>query len=141
MSLGVNNVNFSGSSVQCGGCNKPKVAENTNFLKQNAPKDTVNFKGSDIPEDEQKEIIRSARADASGWSILGGVISTLYYGLRSDKTVADKYDLDPKQDKSLIKEIKSQQLLWTLPAAVFSLPGGLVAWLYNKNMNPEKIDL
>ena len=31
MSLGVNNVNFSGSSVQCGGCNKPKAAENTNF--------------------------------------------------------------------------------------------------------------
>lgn len=143
MSLSVNKVNFSNPSSldSVDGCNNSKVINNTHLLEQNAPMDMVQFKGSDIPEDEQKEIIRSARTDAAGWSILGDVFSTLYYGLRSNKTVAKKYDLDPEKDKNLIKEIKTQQTLWTLPGAVFPFFGGVFAWLYNKNMNPEKIDL
>lgn len=142
MSLGVNKVNFTGSA-QCSGTAKAKAVENTNLLKQNAPADSVNFKGSDIAEEDQKEIIRSARTKAAGWAIFGGIFSTLYYGLRSNKTVAEKYNLDEKKDKSLIKEIKNQQMLWTLPSMVpaVGLVTGLAAWLYNKNLDPEKIDL
>lgn len=144
MSLSVNKVNLAGAgSIQCSGCGKPKAVSNTNLLHQNAPQDSVSFKGSSLPEDEQKEIVRSARTKAAGWAIFGGIFSTLYYGLRSDKTVAEKYNLDVKEDRSLIKNIKSQQLLWTLPSMVpcVGLVTGLAAWLYNKNMDPEKIDL
>ena len=72
-----------------------------------------------------------------------GWTSLLYYSLRSNDTIAKKYDLDKEQDKSLIKEIKTQQLLWTLPGIIPELGAitGGIAWLYNKNMDAEKIDL
>ena len=111
-------------------------------MKGDAPTDTVNFKGKERTEAESKEIVRKARTTAAGWSIFGGIFSTLYYGLRSDGTVAEKYDLDPKADKKLIKQIKKDQTLCTLPSAIFyTIIPGLVTYLYCNNMDADKIDL
>lgn len=150
MSLGVNQISFAGtenptrpSQVKTAG-----GAQNTQLLKQCGPKDEVCFKGEEkaytpLTDADKKEIIRSARTKAAGWAIFGGPFSTLYYGLRSNKTIAEKYDLDLEKEKGLIKEIKTQQMLWTIPAC---LPGvgilpGIISWLYNKNMNSDNIDL
>ena len=156
MSLGVNRISFAGTEpprpsqvTTAGG------ASRTQLLKQNGLKDTVTFRGenddeqgSKLTDDERKELIRTARSKSSGcaclWSLLGlGWTSVLYYGLRSDNKVARKYGLDPQEDKKLVKTIKTQQMLWSLPAAlpfVGILPG-LVAWLYNKNMDSSGIDV
>lgn len=65
----------------------------------------------------------------------------MYYALRSDKTIAKKFDLDLKEDKKLIKQIKRDQTLATLPAVVPGLgsAGALVAYIYCKNQDPEDI--
>ena len=142
MSLSVNSVNSMklhslGNTEKVG-----QIPANTNLLKGDAPTDAVNFKGKERTEAESKEIVRKARTTASGWSIFGGIFSTLYYGLRSDGTVAEKYDLDPKADKKLIKQIKKDQTLCTLPSAIFyTIIPGLVTYLYCNNMDADKIDL
>ncbi len=111
-------------------------------LERTPKKDTVSFSGnSELTDSEKKELIAKARCKASGWSIFGGIFSTAYYGLRSDEKIAKKYNLDAEKDKKLIKEIKSQQTLWTLPGALLPGGGGVAAWLYNNAVNPEKIDL
>lgn len=149
MSLGVNKISFAAAEpprpsqvTTAGG------ASNTQLLKQCGPKDSVCFKGSDgegdkMTELEKKEMIRSARSKAAGYAIFGGPFSTLYYGLRSENKVARKYGLDPIDDRALVKTIKTQQMLWTLPACIpgVGLLGGIVGWLYNKNMAPESIDV
>lgn len=142
MSLSVNSVN----SMQLHSLgtteNVGQIPANTNLLKGDAPTDAVNFKGKERTEAESKEIVRKARTTAAGWSIFGGIFSTLYYGLRSDGTVAEKYDLDPKADKKLIKQIKKDQTLCTLPSAIFyTIIPGLVTYLYCNNMDANKIDL
>lgn len=148
MSLSVNAVNFKGTDAQTRPSQvKTAGATQTNLLNQCAPKDSVCFKGetkdNGLTELEKKEIVRSARSNAAGWAIFGGPISLLYYGMRSNLTVAKKYQLDPEEDKPLIKEIKTQQMLWTIPACIpgLGIIPGLVSWLYNQNMNPENIDL
>lgn len=62
-------------------------------------------------------------------SAFGGIFSTMYYALRSNETIAKKYNLDVEQDKDFIKEIKKDQTLWTLPA-VAGL--GILPWIYSK---------
>ncbi len=97
---------------------------------------------------EKQETVKQAKTTAAGWSSLFGVFDTLYYGLRSDKTVAKKFNLDETKDKDLIKTIKREQMKATLPAALGTmlfgvgtlLTGGLT-WLYNKNSDPSKIDV
>ncbi len=98
---------------------------------------------SKIPVDKQKEIIKAARSNASGWAVFGSIFSTLYYGLRSDDTIAEKYDLDPKTDRSLIKQIKREQMLWTLPSCIpgLGIIPAVAAWLYNKTMDENSIHL
>lgn len=150
MSLGVNKISFAAAEpprpsqvTTAGG------ASNTQLLKQCGPKDSVCFKGDNdidntkMSEMEKKEMVRSARSKAAGWSIFGGMFSTLYYGLRSENKVARKYGLDPIEDKPLIKTIKTQQMLWTLPSCLpgVGLLGGIVSWLYNKNMDAASVDL
>jgi len=146
MSLSVNKVAFAGVSNagEVSNINSPKkTVQNTNLLSQEAPVDTVNFKGKELSDEEKKELILKARTKASGYSFFFGPFSVLYYGLRSDDTVAKKYDLDPKDDKKLIKKIKNEQLLWTLPACIpgISFVAGGAAYLYNKNCDTDKIDL
>lgn len=142
MSLSVNSVNSMNVHSLGNTENVGQIPANTNLLKGDAPTDTVNFKGKERTEAESKEIVRKARTTAAGWSIFGGIFSTLYYGLRSDNTVAEKYDLDPKADKKLIKQIKKDQTLCTLPSAIFyTIIPGLVTYLYCNNMDADKIDL
>lgn len=111
MSLSVNKVAFAGTSNvgNVSNVNTPKkTAFNTNLLEQEPQKDTVNFTGGkDLTDEEKKELILKARTKAAGYSFWFGPLSVLYYGLRSDNTVAKKYDLDPKEDKKLIKKLKT----------------------------------
>lgn len=120
---------------------------NNNLLSQNAPQDSVSFKGksAEMSDVEKQELILKARTKAAGYAFWGGAISALYYGLRSDEKVAQKYNLNPVEDKDLVKKIKKEQLMWTLPAAVTDvliLGGAMLgaipllvaggAYLYNK---------
>ena len=102
--------------------------------------DTADFKSKNLSDTEKKELILKARTKAAGWSIVGGPISTLYYGLRSDNTVAEKYNLDPNEDKDLVKRIKHEQTIATIPSLIWG-PGGLCAYIYNKTRDANDIDL
>lgn len=153
----VSGVSNAGMVKGCDGCDCGK-SHSTNLLKQSANQDSVSFSGqADKMSDEaKKELILKARTKASGYAVFGGPFSTLYYGLRSDEKVARKYNLDPVEDKKLVKQIKREQMLWTLPSAVASIliGGGPVigggaltlvgvgTYLYNKCVaNSDKIEL
>lgn len=116
-------VNFNGNKM-ISGCFDDKVILNKNESK--------------YTKEEKQEILRSSLQTATGWSILFGVFSTLYFGLRSDKTVAEKYNLDEKADAKLIKQIKSNQTIWTIPSAIFPV-AGLGTWLYMKNKDSSEM--
>lgn len=139
MNVGFNH-NLSVSSVSL---NKQNNI-NKNYLQSNNV-DTVSFSGKNssnkdegLSEADKQKLLKSARTSAAGWSILGSFISTLYYSLRADSTVADKYDLDKEKDKDFIKEIKRQQTIQTIPS-IFFWVGGIAAWGYNILKNPENI--
>lgn len=144
MSLSVNKIAFSGSVNNVSNVNSTnKTANNNTNLLQQQNFDSVNFKGKELTDEEKKELVLKARTKAAGYSFWFGPLSVLYYGLRSDKTVAQKYDLDQQADKKLIKKIKNEQLLWTLPACIpgMSIVTGGAAYLYNKNCDADKIEL
>ena len=111
-------------------CDEPKQVK-TNLLKQNAPCDSVNFSGrsAEMSDSEKKELISEARIKAAGWSVFGGAFSTLYYALRSEKTVAEKFNLDPVEDKDLVKRIKKEQVKYALPGIIHF---GLASWICAK---------
>lgn len=126
---------------------KNKVAKAANVLEgfdaklKDAPaQDEVSFKANaeTLSTEDKQAIMKKARKTAAGWSILGNGFSTLYFGLRSDKTVAKKYGLDAEKDKDFIKEIKRQQTVQTIPSLLFNV-GGIAAWLYNATKNPDKL--
>lgn len=122
---------------------KVKNIENVN--SNELPEDSLEIQHkegkAELTKADKQQILSKARAKAAGWSIFGEVFSTLYYGLRSDKTVAKKFDLDPEKDKKLIKKIKRDQILATLPSALVPSIGGIAAYLYCKNQDPENIDV
>ena len=131
-------------SVNFAKANEVVKTENTNLLKTDAPVDTVeiskqNKKGLTL-EDKQ-EILQKARQTAAGWSVFGEGLSTLYFGLRSNKSVAKKYNLDVEQDKKLIKQIKREQTIATLPGALVPGIGGIVAYIYCRNTDSSEIDV
>ena len=95
----------------------------------------------ELTKADKQQILSKARAKAAGWSILGEFVSTIYYGLRSDKTVARTFDLDPEKDKEFIKKIKRDQMIATLPGALIPSVGGIFAYLYCKNQDTSKIDV
>lgn len=138
----VNNVNFRGKAGKT-----ESLADNQEILaiKAEMPEDSFEIQHKEgkreLTKADKQEIIQKARAKAAGWSIFGEGFSTLYYALRSDKTIAKKFDLDLKEDKKLIKQIKRDQTLATLPAVVPGLgsAGALVAYIYCKNQDPEDI--
>lgn len=94
-----------------------------------------------MSKEDKQEILQKAKTKAAGWSVFGEIFSTLYYGLRSDKTVAKKYDLDPEKDKDFVKQIKREQVISTLPGALLPGGGGVIAWLYNKTRDASKLDV
>ena len=121
-------------------CCEPKQVSSMK-LQDQPQKDTVNFcgKSDSMSDSEKQELILKARTSAAGWSCFGAGISTLYYAMRSDNTVAKKYDLDPVEDKKLIKQIKKEQVLHTIPSL---LGFGIVGYIYNKCFaNASDIDV
>ncbi len=138
----VNYVNFRGKAEKA-----EALADNQEILAMKAemPEDSFEVQHKEgkreLTKADKQEIIQKARANAAGWSIFGEGFSTLYYALRSDKTIAKKFDLDLNEDKKLIKQIKRDQTLATLPAVVPGLgsAGALVAYIYCKNQDPEDI--
>ena len=138
----VNYVNFRGKTEKA-----EALADNQEILAMKAemPEDSFEVQHKEgkreLTKADKQAIIQKARAKAAGWSIFGEGFSTLYYALRSDKTIAKKFDLDLKEDKKLIKQIKRDQTLATLPAVVPGLgsAGALVAYIYCKNQDPEDI--
>lgn len=138
----VNYVNFRGKAEKA-----EALVDNQEILAMKAemPEDSFEVQHKEgkreLTKADKQAIIQKARAKAAGWSIFGEGFSTLYYALRSDKTIAKKFDLDLKEDKKLIKQIKRDQTLATLPAVVPGLgsAGALVAYIYCKNQDPEDI--
>ena len=90
---------------------------------------------------DKQQILHDARSKAAGWAIFGEGISTLYYALRSDKKIAHKFDLDPLQDKKLIEQIRRDQTIATIPAAIPGLGSlwALGTYIYCKVQAPEDI--
>ncbi len=135
----VANVNFKAE------IDKTDNVNNTHLLEQDAPTDSFEFehktKGTPLSKEDKQEILKNAKTKAAGWSVFGEVFSTLYYGLRSDKTIAQKYNLDEKQDKAFIKQIKREQVISTLPGAIFPAGGGVISWIYNKVQDESKYDV
>lgn len=102
--------------------------------------DTVELstQGSELSKERKQSIAKSARKNAAGWSILGGVISTIYYATRSNKTIAEKYNLDVEKDKAFIKQIKNDQTIWTIPGAIGC---GILGWIVAACIGKENIDV
>jgi hypothetical protein len=120
--------------------------EKQNPVKFDTPNDSIELSSknsSTKTTEEKQEILQKARTKAAGWSILFTFFDTLYYGLRSDKKVAKQFDLDPQKDKNFIKTIKRQQMLSTLPSLIpgLGIIPGAVCWLYNKNLDPSKLEV
>ena len=122
----VNNVNFQKKSAD--------EVENTNLLKQKA--ETDNF-----TKEDRQVMIKKAKTKAAGWSIFGGVWSTLYYGLRSDKKIAKKFDLDAENDKALIRQIRNEQVTATLPGAFSRGLLGIFNWAHHKRKDASKYEV
>ena len=97
MELNVSSVNY---STPIYNTNSVATANKVVF-KGEFEEDTVKLhpKRSGLTISEKQEIAKSARKNAAGWSILGGVISTIYYATRSNNTIAEKYGLDITKDK------------------------------------------
>jgi hypothetical protein len=65
---------------------------------------------------------------AAGWSCVFGSLAAIYYALRSDESVAKKYNLDVQADKDKINEIKNTQTIVSLCTV---LPGlGIIPLAY-----------
>ena len=134
--VGVNGVNGVKQSFRAG------EVQNTSLLKEDAPADSFETKKErpELTKEAKQKIAKDARSNAAGWATFGGIFSTLYYALRSDETVAKKYDLDMEKDKAFIKDIKSAQVKWTIPG-ILGPELGVFGWIYNKLRDPEKIDV
>ena len=134
MAMSINNVsgvNYANQIRNVEAVNRNSAASPVNF-RGRLDADTVEFSKEqrhELTTKDKQEIKHKARNNATGWSVFGGLLSTAYYALRSDKTVAKKYDLDIEKDKDFIKEIKKDQTLWTLPAV---LGLGVLPWIYSK---------
>ncbi|MBQ4646236.1 MAG: hypothetical protein IJB79_02695 [Candidatus Gastranaerophilales bacterium] len=126
--------------------------KNVSTTKTETKADSFEAKSTSTMTKEQKqELLKDSKSNAAGWAILGGWISSAYFGLRSDETVAKKYDLDPQKDKELIKEIKNQQVISTIPGVVgnflcmtnplIGIGVAVGGWAFEKFRNPEKIDV
>ena len=141
----MNNVSFNPNVAGVSFKSKVEKTENTNLLKQEAPSDSVELSNKEsnsaLSKEDKQAILAKAKTKAAGWSVFGEIFSTMYYGLRSDKTVAEKFNLDPEKDKAFVKQIKREQVISTLPGALFPGGGGVIAWIYNKNRDTSKLDV
>ena len=139
--VAVNNSVYASRNLQA-----PSFKGNTSGLHFKAKPDVDSFEfqhlegKKELTTADKKEIKHQARNNATGWSIFGGGLSTLYYALRSDKTIAKKYDLDVEKDKDFIKEIRKDQVKWTLPGLLVG-GGGLAAYIYSKCQDADDMTI
>lgn len=136
---------------QTNALNKTQQVQNVQI--KDYPDDSVEFatkkEGTSLTKEEKQEMVLKARTTAAGWSSIGGIISTACYALKPDKKIAEKYGLDEKQDKDLIKTIRQEQVKATIPSVagylllgVGSLFTGGATWIYNKHFaDASKIDV
>lgn len=137
MSLSVNNVQNTVSSLPL--CLSPNQA--VSFKANNIETvDTVDITKKELSIEDKQKLIKKARTTAAGWSIFGSVGSTIYYAVRSDKTIAKKYNLDIQKDKTLIKRIRKEQVTWTLPG-LFVGAGPVLAYLGSQNLSHKNIEV
>ncbi len=135
-------VNFNGISpnsyvsyvkdCSCPECRNEIPAEALGGLKE----DTFELQSqkSELTTEDKQQKMKSARKSGSGWSILFGPFASAYFALRSNDTVAKKFNLDPVKDKDLVQQIKKAQTMWSLPG-IFGL--GIPAFLVS-NVLPSK---
>lgn len=143
MTLSVSGLNAATPSSQI---MRTKINENKNpaftaKVDNEEDVDIVDIKKDELSDSEKKKIVKAARTKAAGWACIGGIFSTAYYGLRSDEKIARKFDLDVEKDKKLIKQIKKDQTVWTLPGAFISLPGAIIAYIIANNKDSQNIEL
>lgn len=131
----MNSVNFNPSmnSVSFQKTDK-KIDENTNLLKEEATVDS-------FTKEDRQAMVKKAKTKAAGWSVFGGAWSTLYYGLRSDKKIASKFDLDAEKDKALIRQIRNEQVTATLPGAFSRGLLGIFNWAHHKRKDASKYEV
>ena len=131
----MNSVNFNPSmnTVSFKKKSADKV-ENTNYLKQES-------EGDRFTKEDRQAMVKKAKTKAAGWSVFGGAWSTLYYGLRSDKKIAKKFDLDAEQDKALIRQIRNEQVTATLPGAFSRGVFGFFNWIHHKTKDASKYEV
>lgn len=140
---GINSIIGNNNKVQCnkvsfrGDIDKTKELEATDIdLERNPDSDELKMEKKEprLSKAQKEKIIYKAQCNSAGWAILGHVISSLYYGLRSDNTIAEKYNLDTEKDQKFISEIRRKQVIATIPS-IFGINGlnlGIPAWLYFK---------
>lgn len=130
-----NKIYFNANTQKVSNVRMPNLESDYDTFEKNVEqKDDLTIK-------QKQQIIKKARTNASGVGIFLNVIAPFYYYLRSDETIAKKFDLDSQKDKELINKIRKQQTLWTLPSMVpgFGVFSGLLIWHYNKTKDPDKI--
>lgn len=140
MTLSVSGVNF---AVPVSNIKSSALSSKNIHFKGNDDLDTdvVELTKSDLSTRDKQKIIKKARTKAAGWACFGGIFSTAYYGLRSNKKVAEKFDLDPVKDRDLVKQIKKEQTIWTLPGAFLPLAGAVIAYIVANNKNSNNIEV
>lgn len=130
-----------------------KTQKVQNVQTKDFPNDSVKFatktEENSLTKAEKQELVLKARTTAAGWSAIGGVITTACYALKSDKKIAKKYGLDENKDKNLVRTIRKQQVLATVPSIAGCLLFGIgtlftggATWIYNKHFaEASKIDV
>ncbi len=140
MTLSVSGVNC---AIPVSNVKATAISANNIHFKGNEDlnEDVVELTKSDLSTRDKQKMIKKARTKAAGWACFGGIFSTAYYGLRSNKKIAEKFGLDPVKDRDLVKQIKKEQTIWTLPGAFLPLAGAVIAYIIANNKNSNNIEV
>ena len=130
------NVSFGDNTEEVKESVEVKSSKDVNSLERAPKKDEVSISKKELTDAERKQVIYKSQTHAAGWSILFGLGSTLYYGLRSDEKIASQNNLDAKKDASLIDEIRKNQVIATVPS-IFGV--GILGWLGFKVLAKPKV--
>lgn len=118
-----------------------KSAEKAVMADNSLEADAFEKRQTGRAKEEKQAMLKDARTTAAGWSIVFPYLSTLYYGLRPDGIIIDKYGLNGEDDKNLVSEIKKQQVIQTLPSVLLPVMGGIAAWSYNSVKDPNAVSV
>lgn len=138
MSLSVNSITNTPAVISAG--QKSNVKSVSFKANSQDEFDIVDISDKELSVEEKQKLIKRARTKAAGWAIFGSLGSTIYYATRSDKKVARKFNLDVEKDKDLIKRIKKEQTMWTLPGLIPGA-GPIIGYLISANLNSSNIEI